>query len=206
MNTDFTTVTKKPLTRKQKILWGVGIAAVLLYFNPSLLRPVFGLFSRPVVRKPSPIVPVVPPTPEQLAASELARESAIFGGKWVGRGLVVGRGTCNASLEIKTQPDPAKPFAGYSNMLCVDMTIHAGMSPETAAILTAEKLAPESTVLSGNVTKGTIGYTTDRVVSQGQSKCDMQSMDVTPFGSNQIAIQWKDSCGGGQMQLARGNF
>jgi hypothetical protein len=30
-------------------------------------------------------------------------------------------------------------------------------------------------------------------------------MDITPFGSGQIAAEWKDNCGGGEMTLARIN-
>jgi hypothetical protein len=50
-----------------------------------------------------------------------------------------------------------------------------------------------------NFANGTVTYKADRVVSHGQGKCDMQSMDVTPFGPGQIAPEWKDSCGGGEM-------
>jgi hypothetical protein len=51
----------------------------------------------------------------------------------------------------------------------------------------------------------TMTYKTDRIVSHGQGKCDMESMDVTPFGSGQVAAQWKDNCGGGEMTLAKIN-
>jgi hypothetical protein len=90
-------------------------------------------------------------------------------------------------------------------MLCVDMTLPPGgkMNAETAAIWTAERLAPESTVLSGSVVNGTVTYKPDRVVSRGQDKCDMESMDITPFGSGQIAAEWKDNCGGGEMTLGK---
>jgi hypothetical protein len=84
------------------------------------------------------------------------------------------------SLEIKTQPNTAKPFAGYSNLLWIDVTFPAGtkMDPAAIAILTAEKVAPSSTLLSGNVTNGSIAYLTDKVVSRDYKKCDMESMDA----------------------------
>jgi hypothetical protein len=58
------------------------------------------------------------------------------------------------------------------------MTFPAGtkMDPAAIAILTAEK-----------------------VVSRDYKKCDIESMDVTPFGSGQLAAQWKDNGGRGQM-------
>lgn len=67
--------------------------------------------------------------------------------------------------------NPDKPFTAFTNMLCVDMTLPPGgkMNAETAAILTAERLAPESTVLSGSVVNGTMSHNTDRVVSHGQA-------------------------------------
>lgn len=61
------------------------------------------------------------------------------------------------------------------------------------------KVAPSSTLPSGNVTNGSIAYLTDKVVSRDYKKCDMESMDVTPFGSGQLAAQWKDNGGRGQM-------
>jgi hypothetical protein len=42
------------------------------------------------------------------------------------------------------------------------------MDPAAIAILTAEKVAPSSTLLSGNVTNGSIAYLTDKVVSRLQ--------------------------------------
>jgi hypothetical protein len=56
---------------------------------------------------------------------------------------------CTFSLEIKTQPNTVKPFAGYSNLLCIEVTFPAGakMDPAVIAILTAEKVAPSSTLL-----------------------------------------------------------
>jgi hypothetical protein len=42
---DYTAATKNPLTRKQKLFWGAGIVVVLLYFNPSILRQVAGVFT-----------------------------------------------------------------------------------------------------------------------------------------------------------------
>jgi hypothetical protein len=140
-------------------------------------------------------------------AASFAQETTEFAGKWVGSALVKGRGTCKFGLEIGTQQNPDKPFTAYTNMLCVDMTLPPGgkMSAETSAIWTAERLAPESTVLSGSVVNGTMTYKTDRVVSHGQGKCDMESMEITPFGSGQVAAEWKDNCGGGEMTLAKIN-
>lgn len=40
----------------------------------------------------------------------LAQETAQYSGKWGGRAQIAGRGTCTFSLEIKTQPNTAKPF------------------------------------------------------------------------------------------------
>jgi hypothetical protein len=44
MNPDFSTVTKKSLTRKQKLLWAAGIIVVFLYLKPSVIRTVVGVF------------------------------------------------------------------------------------------------------------------------------------------------------------------
>jgi hypothetical protein len=103
-------------------------------------------------RKPSPMVrAAVAPTPDQVAAAEgnsRPGDGPVF--RKVGRSrLIAGRGMCTFSLEIKTQPNPAKPFAGYSNLLCIDMTFPAGtkIDPAVIAILTAEKVAPSSTLL-----------------------------------------------------------
>jgi hypothetical protein len=154
-------------------------------------------------------VHAIAPTSDQsaaaAAAATFAEELAQYGGRWGGRAQIPGRGTCNFGLEIKPQSNTSKPFAGYSNLLCIDMTFPAGtkMDPSAMAILTAEKVAPSSTVLSGNVANGSLAYQTDKVVSRDYKKCDMEGLDVTPFGSGQLAAQWKDNCGGGQMTLGR---
>jgi hypothetical protein len=88
MDSNFTNVTKKPLTRKQKIWFGAGILVVFLYFNPSILRSLFGIFaSKP---KPSPMVRAAALTPDQAAAAAaaatFAEEVAQYGGRWGGRG------------------------------------------------------------------------------------------------------------------------
>ena len=124
--------------------------------------------------------------------------------KWSGSALVKGRGTCKFELEIGTQQNAAKPFTAYTNMLCIDMTIPAeAKAPETYEMLNAVRLAPESTILSGALSDKTIAYKADRIVSHGQDKCGMESLDITPFGSGQIAAEWKDNCGGGEMTLVR---
>src|ERR1700722_1651890 len=75
------------------------------------------------------------------AAAILAQETAQYSRKWGGRAQIAGRGTCTFSLEIKTQPNTSKPFAGYSNLLCIDMTFPAGTKMDRAviAVLTAER-------------------------------------------------------------------
>jgi hypothetical protein len=200
MNTDFTNVSKKPLTGKQKLFWGAGILMVFLYFNPSIVRPVVTVFSgHHIAPKPSPLIPqATAPSPDQVsaasAAAMLAQESTEFTGKWAGGALVKGRGTCKLDLEIGTQQDASKPFTAYTNMLCINMVPTAGtnIGPSTYQMLTTLRYAPESTILSGALSDKTIPYRTDRVVSHGQDNCSMESMDITPFGSGQVAAQWKD--------------
>jgi len=43
--------------------------------------------------------------------------------------------------------------------------------------------------LTGGVT---VAYQTDPFVWLGHPKCDMQSTDVTQFGTDKIAVEWKD--------------
>ena len=147
----------------------------------------------------------VAPTPDQVAAAEaaaiLAQETAQYSGKWGGRAQIAGRGMCTFSLEIKTQPNTAKPFGRIlqPSLHRHDFSRWYEDGPCGHSHPDRGKVAPSSTLLSGNVTNGSIAYLTDKVVSRDCKKCDMESMDVTPFGSGQLAAQWKDNGGCGQM-------
>jgi hypothetical protein len=147
---------------------------------------------------PSPMVrAAVAPTPDQVAAAGaaaiLAQETAQYSEKWGGRAQIAGRGTCTFSLEIKTQPNTAKPFCRI-----LQPSLHRHHFSRWYEDGPCGHSHPDrgkggtiiDPALRQRVTNGSIAYLTDKVVSRDYKKCDMESMDVTPFGSGQLAAQW----------------
>lgn len=66
------------------------------------------------------------------------------------------------------------------------------------------QMNPEAAVLTGTAKDGGMDFHVDRIISKGASDCELTGFTVTPFGSDQIAAQWKEStCSGGQILLKR---
>lgn len=62
------------------------------------------------------------------------------------------------------------------------------------------EFAPVSVILSGTVKGQSLQFNADKSIAGG---CAITSATATPFGTKQLAIQWKDGCGDGQMILRR---
>jgi hypothetical protein len=143
----------------------IGVVLGLLDFNPSLVRGVVGLFIGYTPRKPSATVLLVqplPPSAAELAASAAAKfeaqQAADFSGKWYCRTVLQDRGNCQLTLEIRPQLVPVGQFAGYGNMVCMDMRWAATQKINAFVFnkMMGVKLTPAARVLSVKVTSGAI--------------------------------------------------
>jgi hypothetical protein len=206
MDYDNTFAAKHTITRKQ-MMWGAGaVGLILLYMNPWVIQLLTSPFRPHPAVKPSPIHQTVlaPPPPIPQAPPEPPALSINPVGKWFGRNLVRDRGTCQLGLEISPKPGLVNQYLTYSSLTCVNYLATGGkMGLTSLSKIMEQKLSPSSTVLSGDVVDATIVYHVDKAIDSIDDKCVLSSMTVTPFGSGVVKAVWKDSCGVGEIGLAR---
>lgn len=130
-------------------------------------------------------------------------------GHWLGRAfLPPSRGLCTFEVELKPADDPAV-IAGYSTLACAPNAAQLtdGKLDPTRMMAVQAGLNPVSAILSGKTEGKSITFTVDKVIGAeiATANCPPSSLVLTPFATGQIAAEFKDSCGGGQMILQRMN-
>lgn len=206
MNSDTSTIEKASLKRKQIIWVAVAAGAVLVYMNMGRLSFVIGPSSRkaPVALSTGRPHPIQEMPDTESVMLPMARQDALMGdprGKWYGKNLVNGRGTCQLTLEVQSGDED---YIGYSNLLCVDYMPGSGRVGSAQMMkLLHEDLSPISTVLSGKFENGSFEYHVTKAIESESTKCALSTMTVTPFGSDEMKATWKDTCGGGEMGLKK---
>ncbi len=142
--------------------------------------------------KPAPVMPV-------------AGKKAL--GLWRGSAyLLPPRGMCILDLTVKPGDDP-ESFTAYSRLKCppptTRLTYRSPDLDKTISIMAA--LNPVSAILTGKPEGKSLSFTVDRIIGSGvtTTACPPSSLVLTPFANNQLAAEFKDPCGGGQMILAR---
>ena len=201
------------ITRKSKTFWIYGIVAVAIYyFAPTILRVITtpkpkappAPLVTPAVH-PSPPVPTLPPPLPPLIQSSL--------GKWQGAAALPDRGSCTLRLELRPS-DTQNSVKAYSSLACGHTVIDemAKGHKMTSAEMTKNFMKaanPTSAILSGSIANGTIQLQAEQnfgvnAVSDG---CDMASITITPFATNQVIADFKESqqgrCQGGQIVLTK---
>ena len=106
-------------------------------------------------------------------------------GIWEGKTAIDNRGLCGLKFELRQGQD--RKFAAFSTLTCQG---GRGFSD------------PETAILSGAAEKGLFQFRVDKVV--GGNGCAPSSFTLTPFGSTQMAAEWKETtCTGGQALMTR---
>jgi hypothetical protein len=123
------------------------------------------------------------------------------------------RGSCTLKLELRPN-DTQNSVKAYSSLACGHTVIDeiARGHKMTSAEMTKNFMKaanPTSAILSGSIANGTIQLQAEQnfgvnAVSDG---CDMASMTLTPFATNQVIADFKESqqgrCQGGQIVLTK---
>ena len=108
-------------------------------------------------------------------------------GIWEGKTTIDNRGPCGLRFELR-QGQGGK-LAGFSTLGCVKGP--GSVDSETA-------------ILSGAAEKGSFQFRVDKVVGPDANGCAPSSFTLTPFGSTQMAAEWKEpTCSGGHVLLTR---
>ena len=205
--------------KQKKLIWIAAIVVAVFYFVPPILNSIRyaalmraqndARLARAQAAKPSAAQGANPlpgsgvPSPAggtAPSAAGAATASAQFDnliGIWQGMALLPEHGNCNMKLELRNAPEPGQ-IKGFPVMVCVQIPV-ISTGPKTFA-----QYSPASAVITGKPTDKSVEFTVDKVISKGEGHCAFTSFTVTPFGSDQIAAEWKeDTCPAGQILLRR---
>jgi hypothetical protein len=117
-------------------------------------------------------------------------------GTWRGQGVLAGRGVCTLKLEMREAQAPSS-YSGYSTLSCVNASARGRVNP-------ASRIPPVAAILTGTPQNGSIRFHVDKTIGADANGCTATSFIATPFGTNQIAVQWQEgSCQGGQILLGK---
>ncbi len=193
--------------KQKKFLWIAGIALAVVYFAPAFINSArqaayirqmeaARMAKAQTVQKSSPLPASLTPAPPGAPAS---LDNLL--GVWQGAAPLPGRGMCNLKLELRRSLELGT-FSGFPVLLCMPAT-QLVFRPTNPNALMAQ-MNPETAILTGTAKDGAMDFHVDRIISKGGSDCELTAFTVTPFGSDQIAAQWKEAtCSGGQILLKR---
>jgi len=120
-------------------------------------------------------------------------------GHWIGRSTLPDRGFCTMEFELHVTPDNG--FSGNSSMACQPLF---GVTKSADAMNNLIHVNRLSAIMAGEADAESIKLHGVQTIDETHIGCVMGGFRVTPFGDNQLAIQWDDSpCKGGQMIMQR---
>jgi hypothetical protein len=199
--------------KQKKFFWIAGIVLAVVYFSPTFINSyrraayirqieAARIAKAQAIQKPSPLpASGSAPGTESPAAPIAPASFDNLLGVWQGVAPLPSRGMCNLKLELRRGLQLGT-YSGFPVLVCIPVTqpvIRPGNPNQFLA-----QMNPAAAVLTGTVKDGGIDFHVDRIISKGASDCELTSFNVTPFGSDQIAAQWKESnCSGGQILLKR---
>jgi hypothetical protein len=126
-------------------------------------------------------------------------------GTWFGQRLLNANGMCTLRLELRPVPETPGNYKGYSRLNCLPP---AGLtSLRGGRVLPKQQrdnLNPVAMVLTGAPEDGALHFTLDKTVVAPNDDCETTEFVVTPFGTNQVALEWREGkCRGAQLILAK---
>jgi len=198
-------------SKNRKLWWALGAVLVFIYFWPSAMRSLHeaaayrqqaqGMDPRsPNLRMPARQPAEAPAFPPPAAATPIP---AGLTGLWVGQQAQNTHELCWLNLEMRNR-QPGE-MAGYVKLLCYPLPISSdGKAKGNPGIALLKALTPLSAILTGTAKDGVITFRVDKTVGTAADGCALTSFTVTPFGSDEIAVDWqKGACAGGQMTLRK---
>ena len=160
-----------------------------------------------------------PPPPPAIAADDPAL--ARFLGIWVGNVAIPNRAApnrpaaCMLRLEVRDNHDKDHPFAGFSTLSCAPSMfemLDKRARHETPAGMVDDmmkQMNPTDAILAGSLAGGSVQFQVQKNVgvAEASNGCPMSSMTITPFGAEQLDVDWKESqqgsCQGGELLVKK---
>ena len=146
-------------------------------------------------QKPSPMPPPVglldtfmtnPVVPKTFDGKKLL-------GVWQGKAVLEPRGICDLRLEIKAKEDDG--FSGFSTFSCIAVRHAQSLyyaNPLSLQGKIAEVMRQDSAILTGKSDGNSIHFALAQAIGANISGCAVTSLTTTPFGTNHLAVEWKD--------------
>jgi hypothetical protein len=148
---------------------------------------------------PAPKAPKQDKLPPRVVLTDLSNLS----GTWFGQRLMSQNGMCTLRLEMRPVPQKPEDYKGYARLNCMPP---AGLtSLRGGRVLPKQQrdnLNPVAMVLTGVPEDGAMHFTLDKTVVAPNDDCETTEFNVTPFGTNQVAVEWREGkCRGTQLIL-----
>jgi hypothetical protein len=143
------------------------------------------------------------PAPRGLPPVTVLTNLSNLEGMWQGSRILGPQGLCTIRLELRPVPEKQDNYMGYSRFNCVPppglVSLRGGgILPRPLR----ENLNPVATVLTGAPENGALHFTLDKTVVVPGDGCETSSFTVTPFGTNRVAVEWREGqCRGAQLLL-----
>ena len=126
-------------------------------------------------------------------------------GMWMGQRLLNASGLCTMRLELRPIADAKDNYKGYARLNCMPppglVSLRGGrVLPRQLR----ENLNPVAMVLTGTPQDGALHFTLDKTVVAPNDDCETSEFVITPFGTNQVALEWHEGkCRGTQLILGK---
>lgn len=144
-----------------------------------------------------------PPAKPKLPPREVLTDLSNLSGMWMGQRLLNASGMCTMRLEMRPIPEAPENYKGYARLNCMPppglVSLRGGrVLPRQQR----ENLNPVAMVLTGTPEDGALHFTLDKTVVAPNDDCETSEFVVTPFGTNQVALEWHEGkCRGAQLIL-----
>jgi hypothetical protein len=141
-----------------------------------------------------------PPAPRPVPPA--AKDAGMLG-KWQGSmgAQMPGHGLCTLWLEVTRKDGDPDKYTAAASLSCIPTSTFTAPKADTPMNTMLAERDPVFASLSGAWEKDAIVFRVDKVVNPKQ--CGFTGLSVSKFGSQNIAAEFQDGCGGGSAVLRK---
>jgi hypothetical protein len=195
----------EPKAQRKALILAALVAGALLV----LIWPAGVSLQRSPARRQAPKTapgkpgPVVHAAPQIVPAPPPAKDAGLLG-KWQSVGLgaqVANHGLCTLWLEIARKADEPDKYTGAASLSCIPTTSLTAPKLDTPITMMLAERDPLFASMSGAWEKDALVFRMDKVLNP--KACGLSGFSVSRFGSQNLAAEFQDGCGGGSMVLRK---
>lgn len=196
------------ITQEQrKFIWISAVVLAVIYFTPYIVTALMQIVYMPqaaqVRQIPAPPGTGRGPLPASSPAPPPPAPFRDLLGQYSGSATLATRGICALRFELRDNREKPGVFSGYSTLACTPLGLPEYNRPNAdLSAMLMMRLKPTSAILTGAAEDDAIRFHVDDTISSPDG-CAPTEFTVKPFGTNQMAVEWQDSCHGGAIVLNR---